>query len=128
VKRARWEETILEQVSDWPNAVLASFDHTAIAEFHRRGTSIPLGITFYGAIVDVADYATRIGASWCFPNYPYVDREMVASLHDRGIRVVPWTPNRKREWERLREVGCDGVITDLPAEAVAWRDAEGRRN
>jgi glycerophosphoryl diester phosphodiesterase len=122
VKRARWEQTILEQVSAWPNAVLASFDHTAIAEFHRRGTSIPLGITFDGAIVDIADYATRIGASWCFPKYPYVDREMVKSLHDRGIKVVPWTPNRKQEWERLREVGCDGVITDLPGEAVAWRD------
>jgi glycerophosphoryl diester phosphodiesterase len=122
VKRARWEETILEQVSEWPNAVLASFDHTTIAEFHRRGTSIPLGITFYGAIVDVAEYATRIGASWCFPRYQYVDREMVMSLHDRGIKVVPWTPNRRHEWERLREAGCDGVITDLPGEAVAWRD------
>jgi glycerophosphoryl diester phosphodiesterase len=122
VKRARWEETILEQVRDWPNIVIASFDHTVIAELHRRAPTLPLGITFYGKLVDVADYATRVGASWCFPRYPYVDAEMVASLHERGIRVMPWTPNRKHEWEALRAVGCDGVITDLPGEAVAWRD------
>jgi glycerophosphoryl diester phosphodiesterase len=46
---------------------------------------------------------------------------MVTSLHDRGIKVIPWTANRKHEWDRLREVGCDGVITDYPEEAVAWR-------
>jgi glycerophosphoryl diester phosphodiesterase len=121
VKRARWEETILEQVRDWPNIVIASFDHSVVAELHRRAPTIPLGITFYGTIVDVADYAARIGASWCFPKYRYVDAEMVASCHERGIKVMPWTANRKHEWERLREVGCDGVITDYPAEAVAWR-------
>jgi glycerophosphoryl diester phosphodiesterase len=122
VKRARWEETILEQVRDWPDIVIASFDHSVIAELHRRDSTIPLGITFYGTIVDVADYAARIGASWCFPKYRYVDAEMVASCHERGIKVMPWTANRKHEWARLREVGCDGVITDFPAEAVAWRD------
>ncbi len=122
VKRARWEETILEQVSEWPNIVIASFDHSVIAEMRRHGATVPLGITFTGTIVDVAEYASRIGATWCFPKYRYVDAEMVASCHARGIRVMPWTANRKHEWERLREVGCDGVITDYPAEAVQWRD------
>jgi glycerophosphoryl diester phosphodiesterase len=83
---------------------------------------MPLGITVYGYIVDVAEYAERIGATWVFPNYHYVDADMVKALHDRGMKVVPWTANRPHEWDRLREVGCDGVITDLPAEAVEWRD------
>lgn len=122
VKRSRWEETILEQVSGWPDAVIASFDHSVITSLRDRGAMMPLGITIYGYIVDVARYAERIGATWVFPNYHYVDAEMVASLHERGVKVVPWTANRRHEWERLREVGCDGVITDLPAEAVAWRE------
>ncbi|MGZ5442798.1 MAG: glycerophosphodiester phosphodiesterase [Thermoanaerobaculia bacterium] len=121
VKRSRWEETILEHVSAWPDAVIASFDHSVITSLRDRGATMPLGITVYGYLVDVAEYAERIGANWVFPNYHYVDEEMVASLHARGIKVVPWTANRRHEWERLREVGCDGVITDLPAEAVAWR-------
>jgi len=71
--------------------------------------------------VNLADYAASLGATWCFPNYHYVDAELVASLHARDIRVVPYTPNQTREWEALRTAGCDGVITDLAAEAVAWR-------
>src|SRR5687768_486155 len=99
VKRARWEETILEQVSEWPNIIIASFDHSVIAEMRRRDANVPLGITFTGTIIDVADYASRLGANWCFPKYRYVDAEMVASCHARGIRVMPWTANRENEWE-----------------------------
>lgn len=126
VKRSKWEETLIEHVGAWPDSVIASFDHSLIASLRDRNAKIPLGITFHGYLVDVAEYATRAGATWAFPNYHFVDEEMVTSLHARGIKVVPYTPNRSHEWERLREVGCDGVITDLPEEAVRWRD-EGER-
>ncbi|HEX8618518.1 MAG TPA: glycerophosphodiester phosphodiesterase [Thermoanaerobaculia bacterium] len=121
VKRARWEETLVQHVSEWPNSVIASFDHSILTELRRLDVALPLGITFHGYLVDVAAYAARLGATWAFPNYHFVDRDMVQSLHDRGIKVMPWTANRKHEWERLRELGCDGIITDLPAEAVEWR-------
>lgn len=121
VKRAKWEETLVEEVSAWPDVVIASFDHSVVTTLRERGVTLPLGITVYGYIVDVAEYAERLGATWCFPSYRYVSRDMVASLHDRGIKVVPWTANTKFEWERLAEAGCDGVITDYPAEAAEWR-------
>ncbi|HUP48424.1 MAG TPA: glycerophosphodiester phosphodiesterase [Thermoanaerobaculia bacterium] len=122
VKRSKWEDVLLEQVTGWPNVILASFDHSVIEELARRKAGFPLGITLYGTIAGVADYAARLGASWCFPNYRYVDREMAAQLDRKGIRTVPWTPNRPGEWKRLREIGCAGVITDVPEEAVAWRN------
>lgn len=122
VKRARWEDSLLEHVSSWNDAVIASFDHSVVTALRDRGATLPLGITVYGYLVNLAEYAASIGVSWVFPNYHYVDTDTVASLHERGIRVMPWTANRRHEWERLREIGCDGVITDLPAEAVQWRD------
>ena len=121
VKRSKWEDALLESIQGWPNVIVASFDHSIIDNLHRRGVSFPLGITTFGVIIDIATYATNLGATWCFPAYRYVDKQMVDSLHERGVKVVPWTPNRVREWQFLRSVGCDGVITDVPAEAVAWR-------
>jgi glycerophosphoryl diester phosphodiesterase len=121
VKRSKWEDVLLEHVSKWSNVILASFDHSIIEELHRRGIKIPLGITVYGYMTGLAGYAATLGATWCFPAYRYVDEAMVTSLHAKGVKVVPWTPNRVREWETLRELGCDGVITDVPHDAVAWR-------
>ena len=121
VKRSRWEETLLEYVNHWPDFVVASFDHSVIDTLRRSGATCALGITVHGYIVDIAGYAERLGANWVFPDYRFVDELMVTSLHARGIRVMPWTANRRQEWERLRELGCDGIITDYPEEAVAWR-------
>ena len=120
VKRAKWEATLLQHIARWPDIVVASFDHRTIDELHRRGARFPLGLTYLGAIVDVAGYAKRLGATWLFPRFHYADRELVDAAHAAGLTVVPWTPNRARDWERLREIGCDGVITDFPDRAVQW--------
>jgi len=121
VKRGNWEEALLEVIGGWPGIVVASFDHELIAELARRKTGIPLGITTFGKTLDVTGYTSRAGATWLFPNHRFVTSGMVTELHAAGVKVVPWTPNRRGDWERLRAAGCDGVITDLPAEAVQWR-------
>lgn len=121
VKRRGWEEVLVRHIGAWSDIVVASFDHTVIAELARRKVRFPLGLTLGGAIFDVASYAKRLGATWFFPNRNYVDPGLVRSLHAEGIKVVPWTVNRRAEWETFRSIGCDGIITDLPAEAVQWR-------
>src|SRR5215210_3907597 len=113
VKRSKWEEALLEQISAWPGIVVASFDHRAIAELSRRGAAFPLGVTFTGMVAGLADYAQRVGATWVFPQFYWIDEEEVRAAHDAGLIVVPWTVNRERDWRRMREIGCDGIITDL---------------
>lgn len=46
----------------------------------------------------------------------------VAAAHDCGVSVVPWTVNRPAQLHRLRRLGVDGVITDVPVEARLVRD------
>ncbi|HKB80390.1 MAG TPA: glycerophosphodiester phosphodiesterase [Thermoanaerobaculia bacterium] len=122
VKRGGWEQRLIEEVGAWSDIVVASFDHAMIGELARRKAPFPLGITFSAVLADLPAYARRLGASWCYPDFRRVDAALVASLHDAGIAVVPWTVNRRRDWDRMRQTGCDGIITDVPAKAVAWRD------
>src|SRR5687768_2666603 len=68
VKRAKWEDVLLSEIANWKNIIIASFDHSTIRELSRRGVDIPLGITYYGHIVDAGEYAAKLGAAWCFPN------------------------------------------------------------
>lgn len=123
VKRSKWEEILIPHIERWPGIIVASFDHTSIYELHRRGVRFPLGITIAGAIVDVIPYAQRIGATWLFPNFHFADRELVEAAHAGGLSVMPWTANRRSDWERLAAIGCDGVITDFPDRAVQWRNS-----
>jgi len=124
VKRSRWEDALLSAIASLPNIVVASFDHRTIAELAMRRVPFDLGLTIFGSIADTGEYARKLGASWVFPSFRYVDEDLIQDLHAHDIRCVPWTVNRERDWERLREIGCDGVITDLAGEAVAWRNSK----
>lgn len=51
------------------------------------------------------------------PYFTQVNTERVKQLHDLGIRVIPWTVNKREEMEKVKAVGCDGLITDYPDRA-----------
>jgi glycerophosphoryl diester phosphodiesterase len=123
VKRAGYERELAAAVSAWDGITVSSFDHRVIVSLREAGYTGETGIVYDGYIVGAAGYAAGLGASRIYPRYPYVDVELVRAAHHQGIRVIPWTANRPGDWARLRELGCDGVITDYPAEAVAWRGA-----
>jgi glycerophosphoryl diester phosphodiesterase len=119
VKRGGWEDKLIEEIGAWSNIVVASFDHSLIASLAKRGVMFPLGLTIEGTIADLPWYARRLGVTWIFPSFRHVTAELVRAVGD--MRVVPWTPNRPRDWKQLADIGCAGVITDVPGEAVEWR-------
>ena len=52
------------------------------------------------------------------PDHRAVDRNLVATAHGNGMRVIPWTVNDVARMRELKEIGCDGLITDYPDRAL----------
>ncbi|MGZ3794312.1 MAG: glycerophosphodiester phosphodiesterase [Bdellovibrio sp.] len=52
------------------------------------------------------------------PNYEWLTKQDVAEIHKAGGRVIPWTPNTKKDWQSLIDKGVDGLITDNPKELL----------
>ena len=48
------------------------------------------------------------------PNFSLVDQAMVKQCHEKGMKIIPWTVNDKKEIKKLRKLGVDGIITDYP--------------
>lgn len=48
------------------------------------------------------------------PHYKYVTEENIKECHDRGVKVIVYTPNTREEVEQLKAMGVDGIITDYP--------------
>ncbi len=51
------------------------------------------------------------------PYFKKLSSEIVAELHEKGIRVIPWTVNEMVDMNKMQEIGCDGLITDYPNRA-----------
>jgi glycerophosphoryl diester phosphodiesterase len=53
------------------------------------------------------------------PFFPALTKEKVDKLHQKGMKVVPWTVNNAEQMENLLDMGVDGIITDYPNLAPA---------
>jgi glycerophosphoryl diester phosphodiesterase len=66
----------------------------------------------------VAAVAAQGGQIWA-PEWESVTRASVAEAHAFGLRVIPWTVNRRAAMRRMLILGVDGLITDRPDIAVS---------
>jgi glycerophosphoryl diester phosphodiesterase len=48
------------------------------------------------------------------PYYRLLSQDKITRLHQKGIKVVPWTVNKADDMKRLIDWGVDGLITDYP--------------
>ena len=53
------------------------------------------------------------GAVWS-PHFEDLTPELLKDAKARGLKVIPWTVNRREEISRLIDMGVDGLITDRP--------------
>ena len=48
------------------------------------------------------------------PNADLVEEKLVKQVHDKGMKIIPWTVNDEKQLKKLKKMGVDGVITDYP--------------
>ncbi len=48
------------------------------------------------------------------PHYSLVNEALVKKCHANNMKLIPWTVNNKKEIDRLKLLGVDGIITDYP--------------
>lgn len=62
--------------------------------------------------------ATQLGAEFLSPHYKLVTSESVASAHEAGLQVLPWTVNEKPDMQAVVDAKVDGLITDYPTRGM----------
>jgi glycerophosphoryl diester phosphodiesterase len=60
-----------------------------------------------------AAVAAEGGKTWA-PAWESLSRANIQAAHALGLRVLPWTVNRRAAMRRLADWGADGLITDRP--------------
>ncbi|MBK5271233.1 MAG: glycerophosphodiester phosphodiesterase, partial [Bacteroidia bacterium] len=48
------------------------------------------------------------------PDYSLVNKELIKECHHQNIKVIPWTVDDKKNIDKLKSMGVDGIITDYP--------------
>jgi glycerophosphoryl diester phosphodiesterase len=112
--------------------ILQSFDNRTLIEMAklepgiRRSMLVPTGpMDAMKNWVEACREAAN--ATIISPHFLTVTPERVAEAHKAGLQVVPWTANDAGQWQKLVDSKVDAIITDDPAELIAWLKAKGLR-
>ena len=95
---------------------IQSFDVRQIQEVHNRYPGVATGFLTSKKDASLEANLKEIGFTPDIysPHYKLATKELVAEVHAKGMKFVPWTVNTLEEMKHLKAMGVDGIITDYP--------------
>jgi glycerophosphoryl diester phosphodiesterase len=100
--------------------IVQSFDFRTLREMKKILPGVRLSALYQGRSKDLVAIAKEAGAGIVSPEFQLVTPENVAAAHAAGLQVVPWTANTPADWDRMIAAKVDAIISDDPAELIAY--------
>jgi len=103
--------------------LLQSFEVSALEHVRALAPDRPIGLLVERLGADPVGRCRMLGAVAYNPERRDViaNPGVVATLRAAGIAVAVWTSDDPAEWEELTAAGVDAIITNTPAELLAWQ-------
>lgn len=105
----------LDRLGITQRACVQSFDVRALEAIHTQQPEITTAYLVENADslpvnLDRLSFRPTIYS----PYFLLISANLVKEVHERGLRLIPWTVNDTITMESLIELGVDGIITDYP--------------
>ncbi|WP_373492641.1 glycerophosphodiester phosphodiesterase [Aquiflexum sp.] len=106
---------LIDEKLDWSRVNIQSFDFRVLQYMHQAYSKVTLAMLVEHAAksneqLEKLGFQPQIYS----PFFPALTKEIVAQLHQKGMKVIPWTVNTTELMEKLLDMGVDGIITDYP--------------
>ncbi|GAA1907414.1 glycerophosphodiester phosphodiesterase family protein [Streptomyces sodiiphilus] len=96
-----------------------SFHDEALRATRERLPALPVGLVTGRSTALAPERARELGAGLVSAELARLDAGVVARCRALELQVIAWTVNSSEDLARARELGLDGVVTDLPEIARA---------
>ncbi|RZN37666.1 MAG: glycerophosphodiester phosphodiesterase [Methanophagales archaeon ANME-1-THS] len=94
--------------------IISSFFHHSLLIIKEHAPELKTGIILASLPLFPVQLAIDVHADSIFQKYPRLNRAYVADATSKGIELYPWTINTREDFEKVRELGVSGVVTDNP--------------
>lgn len=94
--------------------IIQSFDTEILENMHRIFPQIRISLLVEDQDPLMALDSLSFQPDILSPDQTLLTKELISKVHDKGIKVIPWTVNDPGSAKRWIEWGVDGLITDYP--------------
>ena len=106
---------LLDQYLSMERVVIQSFDFRILKYWHKKYPEVRLAALVENTrSIDSNLKSLGFKPSIYSPYYKLLNKQKVAYLHKKKIRVIPWTVNEDSDMLSIKAMGADGFITDYP--------------
>ena len=106
--------SMIEEFNLKNNVILSSFNHKSLIKLKNIDKDYKCGALVDSWILSPVDYLVKYGFEYYHPNAYGVDKELVDSLHEKGIGINVWYGREFYNYEQMAIIGVDGIVTDYP--------------
>lgn len=100
--------------------IISSFDHEIIQRLSTKSKKYKLAFLGDALVFDVGGYASKVGASAWHPYHGELRSDNVEQAHKNNLMVNVWTVNESKDWNRMKSLKVDGIVTDDPAGLINY--------
>lgn len=94
--------------------IISSFNWEELEAMRNVNSEIAIAVLISKEPLRALPVAQQLQAVAINPNYRGLSKEVVATMHQAGLKVYPWTVNDPKAIRELKDFGVDGVISDFP--------------
>ncbi|MBS1985492.1 MAG: hypothetical protein JST16_15105 [Bdellovibrionales bacterium] len=109
----------------FPRVVVQSFDHRTLVEVRKLEPTARISVLDQDPAADMTALAKKYQPNILSPKWELLKKSDVDALHAAKVRVIPWTANTPDVWQKLVDLGVDGIISDDPAALMTYLKAKG---
>ncbi|WP_082233919.1 glycerophosphodiester phosphodiesterase [Halobacillus massiliensis] len=119
------EEIVLDLLKKYDvlyRTVISSFNLNSVTRVHELNKKVPTAFLTSTARRNLPNFAQEHGASDLHVKYRLLDRKLLDQCQKEKMPLRVYTINRYSYMAKCFRLGCDGIFTDVPHQAVAYRD------
>ena len=107
--------------------IVQSFDYRPLVAIKALDPKVRTSFLNYESLPNFVSIARDLQVDYISPNLDWITKEQVTQLNAIGVKTVPWTANTMEQWDKLTEMGVDGIITDDPEGLLKYLRERGLR-
>jgi len=98
----------------YKRVLISSFYHPSLLKMKELDSRFKTAVLFAHRPVDVLSLIHQTNANYVHPHWHYLEKEWITVAHSEGIGVNSYTINEQDEFNFIRDMQLDGLITDFP--------------
>jgi glycerophosphoryl diester phosphodiesterase len=107
-------EAVVQAARGYEPVLITSFDHPLVAEIKRLAPHLRTGLLYAHRPLDPVGMARSANAAVLLPQWPYVRREDVQTIHAAGLELWTWATSDPAVLKALIAAGVDAIATNDP--------------